>query len=173
MSLPSWLRRSLRLPSRIALLLGAGALSAAAEHGIAEAHLGDSLVRVPQQSAKTFGEVRIWSAGGRIYISEDGRNAQELPLADTPEARRLRQLLDGDGADAASPRVLHNRIILVGGGGDGFHWAPTRKSDTADKAQPPKTPISGPKDTASRRGNSPAPAAVSRNTEAAEAANRK
>src|SRR5204863_3652707 len=79
MSLPLSWRKWLRLPSRIALMLGVGALSAAsAEAAVAEAHLDKRLMRVPQQSAKNFGELRIWTEGGRIYLSEGGRDAQEL-----------------------------------------------------------------------------------------------
>jgi hypothetical protein len=77
-SLPKWLC----LPSRIALLLGLGAFSAAGANA--------------------------------------GTEARELTLGDTPETRRLRQLLHRDGATKESPRSLHDRLILVGGGGSGF-----------------------------------------------------
>jgi hypothetical protein len=117
--MPKWLR----LPSRIALLLGIGALSAA-KPDAAEAHVAPDLTRAPQQSAKTFGELRIWSDDGRVYVAEAGKPARELHLGDTAEARRLRQLLERDGASSEAPRVLVDRMILVGGGGDGFHWAP-------------------------------------------------
>ena len=138
MFLPLSWRKWLRLPSRIALMLGVGALSAAsAEAAVAEAHLDKGLMRVPQQSAKNFGELRIWTEGGRIYLSEGDRDAQQLRLADTPEAHLLQQLLDRDGAAAASPKILHNRIILVGGGGDGFHWAPAGKADNPENAKAP------------------------------------
>jgi len=134
MSSPLSWRRWLSLPSRLALLLGVGALSAAgAKAGIAESPPAKDLVRVPQQSAKNFGELRIWSEEGRIYVSEGGRNAEELRLTDTPQARHLRQLLEQDGVGAGSPRLLHSRIILVGGGGDGFHWAPAGKADNPAK----------------------------------------
>src|SRR5205807_6984836 len=62
-----------RLPRRIAALLGMGALSVAGAQPVAaEPDLGKGPMRVPQQSAKSFGEVRIWSEAGRIYISEGG-----------------------------------------------------------------------------------------------------
>jgi len=115
-----WLRR----PSRITLTLGLGALAAAAPE-TAEAEIHPD--RVPQQSVKAFGELSIWTEGGDIYVLEPGSRTQKLDLGDTPEARRLRELLELDGATAASPRALHDRIILVGGGGDGFHWAPVQR----------------------------------------------
>lgn len=126
MPLPSSARKWFGLPSRIALLLGIGAISAAAsgQADAAPVDQGRDLTRVPQQSVKTFGELRVWSDGGRIYLSESGGEARELPLGDTAEARHLRQLLERDGAVAGAPFVLQHRIILVGGGGEGFHWAP-------------------------------------------------
>lgn len=126
MPLPSFARKWFGLPSRIALLLGIGAISAAAsgQADAAPVDQGRDLTRVPQQSVKTFGELRVWSDGGRIYLSESGGEARELPLGDTAEARHLRQLLERDGAVAGAPFVLQHRIILVGGGGEGFHWAP-------------------------------------------------
>jgi hypothetical protein len=130
MSLP--FSKWLRLPSRVALLLGLGALSAAGAKADTP-DLGKEPMRVPQHSAKTFGELRIWNDDGRIFVSEAGREAQELRLGDTAEARHLRQLLARDGAAAESPHILQDRIILVGGGGDGFHWAPAGKTRTSGK----------------------------------------
>jgi hypothetical protein len=135
MSLPLSVCKWLRLPSQIALLLGMGALSAAGpKAAVAEAHLGNGLMRVPQQSAKSFDEVRIWSDAGRIYVSEAGRDPQELPLGDTPEARHLRQLLERDGAIVNSPRALQHRMILVGGGGEAIHWGSAKPSRGRDRA---------------------------------------
>jgi hypothetical protein len=108
MSLAKWLR----LPSRIAVLLGMGALSATgAPPAMAEPELGKGPLRVPQQSAKSFGEVLIWSEGGRIYFSESGNEAQELRLGDTPQAGRLRELLVREGAVAELPRVRQRRPL--------------------------------------------------------------
>jgi hypothetical protein len=125
----------LRLPSRVALLLGVGALSATG----AQAAPGelDRSARIPQQSAKSFGEVRIWMEAGRIFVSELGKATEELRLGNTPEARRLRALLEQDGATAASPRILPDRMILVGGGGCGFDWAPADRSRTTGNPVPP------------------------------------
>jgi hypothetical protein len=132
MSQPFLLDKWLRLPKRIALLLGIGALSAAgANPDAAQAHTGKDPDRAPQQSADSFTDVRIWVEEGRIYLAEPGKAGEELCLGDTVEARHLRQLLEQHGATASTRRVLLNRIILVGGGGCGFDWTPTDKSRTA------------------------------------------
>jgi hypothetical protein len=132
MRMPASMRDWLRRPGRITLTLGLGALAATApEAAEAEFHLD----RVPQQSVKAFGELSIWSEGGDIYVSEPGTQTQKLALGDSPEARRLRELLELDGATAASPRALRDRIILVGGGGDGFHWAPARRAGNPNNAE--------------------------------------
>jgi len=137
----SWsLSRWMSLPSRIALLLGLGALSAsAAQANTAGVNAGNEPLRVPQQSAKSFGELRIWSDGGRLYLSEPGKDAEELRLGDTAEARHLRQLLERDGAAADAPRVLPHRMILVGSGGAGFQWNRARQPDSSDKTGKPTT----------------------------------
>ena len=154
MASPGMFKNWLRLPSRIGLLLGFGALSAAgANTQPAEAHLGKEPSRVPQQSAKQFGELRIWSDAGRIFIAEAGKPAQELPLGDTAEARRLRELLERGGANSDSPRVLLEKMILVGGGGEGFHWAPADRNKAPDA---PPTPA-GAGDNPAAAGFAPAP----------------
>lgn len=144
MMIPSSMRSWLHLPSRIALLFGLGALSAAgANADTGEVHSGYGPARVPQHSVKTFGDLLVWSEGGRIYTVEAGREAQELELGDTPEAHRLQQLLERDGAIVATPRALRDRIILVGGGGDGFHWAPPRQPNGRDTTNGSATRAAG------------------------------
>jgi hypothetical protein len=134
MSVSSYVRKRLRLPSRLALMFGLGAISAAgASADVARSDTSGPL-RVPQQGDKVFGELRLWSEAGRIYLSEDGGAAQELALGDTPEAQRLRRLLDERGAVADSPKILQRRIILVGGGGEGFHW-PTGDNGAGSTSQ--------------------------------------
>jgi hypothetical protein len=133
MSLSSSVQKWLHLPSRIALLIGFGALSAAG----AKADTAQPTMRVPQQSAKSFGELRIWSDAGRIYVSERGKEAQEIRLGDTPEAQQLREMLERDGAASGSPHVLSDRIILVGGGGTGFSWTPAQRNRTPVTPAPP------------------------------------
>lgn len=105
----------------MAMMFGVGAIST----GGANAHVASidtsKPSRTPQHSDKAFGEVRVWSDHGRIYLLETGGTAQQLQLSDTPEAQRLRALLERSGATEVRPQVLQHRIILVGGGGDGFH----------------------------------------------------
>lgn len=141
MSLSSSVQKWLHLPSRIALLLGFGALSVtAAQANATGVELGSRSDRVPQQSAKSFGELRIWTEAGRIYVSENGKAAQELQLGDTPQAHRLWEVLERDGADANSPRVLPDRMILVGGGGCGFDWVPADRNRASQApGAPPAT----------------------------------
>jgi hypothetical protein len=133
----------LRLPSRVALLLGVGALSATgSQAGPSEL---DRSARMPQQSAKIFGELRIWSEAGRIFVSESGGPAQELLFGDSAEARQLKEMLRRDGASADSPRVVRDRIILVGGGGAGTHsWAPPEKDRSPEKVDSPAATGFGP-----------------------------
>ena len=124
-SLDGWLR----LPSRVALLLGLGALSAAgANPNAAEAHAGKEADGIPQRSATEFGDLRVWTEGGRIYLAEPGKPGEDLCLGDTLEAQHLRQLLEQHGATEASRHVPFGRILLVGGGGCGFDWPSPEKA---------------------------------------------
>lgn len=138
MSLSSSVREWLRLPSRLALLLGFGALSAAgAQANATEVDIGSKPERVPQQSGKAFGELALWTEAGRVYVSESGKPAQELSLGNTAEAAYLRKLLERNGANATSPSVVPDRMILVGGGGAGIGWVPADKTQTpAGPAEP-------------------------------------
>jgi hypothetical protein len=139
----SAMRRMLWPPSRIALLLGLGALSVStgkADTGPGAFPAHDDL-RVPQQSARTIADLLIWQDEGRVYLSEMGKPAEELHLSDTAEADLLRGVLQREGATATAPRVLHDRIILVGGGGAGTHWSPKDKIVSPDTAvAPPSSP---------------------------------
>ena len=131
MLMPSSMRHWLRLPSRIALLLGLGALSVSGARAEAagEARPDGDGARLPQQSVKPLADLLIWREDGRIYVSEAGKPAEELHLGNTAEAKLLEQLLEG--TTAATPRALNDRIILVGGGGAGFDWSPPGKSSTS------------------------------------------
>jgi hypothetical protein len=166
MLMPSWMH-DWGLPSRIALLLGLGAFSIAGAKAdrVGEASPGGDTARVPQQSAKTFGDLLIWSDAGRIYVSEAGKPAEELPLGDSAEAEVLRQLLGREGATAATPRVLRDRIILVGGGGNGFSWQPPRQPDNA-------APTPNPATDASPGGDVAKPAAATTGSASSVAANK-
>jgi hypothetical protein len=119
MKMPRWLR----LPSRIALILGMGALSTTAARADA-----------PEQSNPTsFGDRLIRSEGGRIFLSEGGRES-ELRLSATPERDRLLRLLEERGA-AGVKLDRDPRLIMSSGGGAGFYWWSARKPVT-DKPAP-------------------------------------
>jgi len=107
--MPHWLR----LPSRIALILGMGALSTAgARADVQEGNL-------------SFGDTLIRSEGGRIFLSEGGRES-ELRLSATPERDRLLRLLEEHGP-AGAKLDRDPRLIMSSGGGAGFYWWGTRK----------------------------------------------
>jgi hypothetical protein len=135
MLMPSSIRNLLHLPSRIALLLGLSALSVAGAKADTGGDTQPDRARVPQQSAKPLADIAIWVENGSIYLSEAGKPAEELRLGNTAEAELLAQMLNERGATAVTPHVLRDRIILVGGGGDGFHWTAKRTED------PNQTPV--------------------------------
>jgi hypothetical protein len=128
----------LRLPSRVALILGLGALStpiaqADAPENRTPAGLGDALIR---------------SENGKIFLSEGGRET-ELRLGATPERDRLFRLLEEHGP-AGVRLEADPRLIMSGGGGTGFSlWERTKSSDkppppaTARENMPPKPPQQG------------------------------
>ena len=150
--MPRIFAKWLPLPGRIALFLGLGALSVAgAKAAISASDLGKDPGRVPQQSVKRFGELLVWNDDGRIYVSESDKPDEELRLGDTPEARLLRELLQRDGATAAAPRVLSDRIILVGGGGKGISWTNRQAPAAAQPGVPATTSNSQQAGTADKR----------------------
>jgi hypothetical protein len=117
MAVPISTRRWIAWPSRLALLLGIGALSMTGADAATSAQ-GEH----PQGGTGRLGELRVWSENGRIYVAEAGAAARELQLGDTAEARRLRALLQQDGGTKGGVRL--DRMILAGGGGSGFDWMP-------------------------------------------------
>jgi hypothetical protein len=114
MAIPHCVHRWLRLPSRIALILGLGALSTAGASADAQAN----------QTAS--GGPLIRSDGGKIYLSEGGRET-ELRLGATPQRDRLLRLLEEHGP--AGVRLDRDpRLIMSSGGGAGFYWWGQKKS---------------------------------------------
>src|SRR6185437_4311483 len=124
-------------PTRLALLLVMGVLSAAAGTK-ADAMPDDQGAAPPltQHRLAASGELSVWTEGGRIFLAELGGAARALELGETGEARRLQQLLDQAGATNAASGMRLDRMILAGGGGNGFAWAPQRpaRSGTATTA---------------------------------------
>src|SRR5207302_5224366 len=81
------IRGWLRLPSRLALLLGLGALSAAGARA-------DAAEPDPGSTRGTgFGDTLIRSEGGRVFLSEGGGEFRQLQLADNYGTRQLLGLL--------------------------------------------------------------------------------
>src|SRR5271169_192282 len=130
MPIPRSLRRWLHLPSRVALILGMGALSTTGARADA-----------PEQSNLTsFGDVLIRSEGGRIYLSEGGRES-ELRLTATPQRDHLLRVLEEHGP-AGVKLNADPRLIMSGGGGAGFSLRDITKSVTGEPAprnQPQET----------------------------------
>jgi hypothetical protein len=124
------LGRWLRLPSRVALLLGLGTLPTTGLQADA-----------PEQNNPTsFGNALIRSEGGKIYLSEGGGKFQELQLRDTAEARFLKQLLEQNGTATDPAGLRLNPTILAGGGGAGFFWWDIKNSATDKPASTPQAP---------------------------------
>jgi hypothetical protein len=127
----------LRLPSRLALMLGLGAAAAAAAQA-----------NTPADHQSTGpGDVLIRSDGGTIYLSEGGRET-ELRLGASPERDRLLRLLQehGSGGVKLDPDP---RLIMSGGGGSGFSLRDIKNSiigepaparENAPQAPPPRSP---------------------------------
>ena len=128
MPIPRSLKRWLRLPGRAALILGLGALSTT-----------DARADVPEQSGlMAFGDVLIRSQGGKIYLSEGGRET-ELGLSATAERARLLRLLDEHGA-AGIKLDRDPRLIMSGGGGSGFSLRDLQNSIFGEPAPTPRDP---------------------------------
>ena len=148
MAISRSVRKWLRLPSRVALILGLGALSTAGAGADAQA------------SQPASGDVLLRSDGGKIYLSEGGRET-ELRLGATPQRDRLLRLLEEHGP-AGVKLDPDPRLIMSGGGGAGFSLWDIKKPVT-DKAapappDPPQmtTPPSSPEQRSAPRYHSPA-----------------
>jgi hypothetical protein len=123
MVIPRSLGRWLRLPGRVALVLGMGALSTAG--GRAD---------TPEQIAS--GDVLVRSEGGRIFLSEGGRET-ELRLSATPQREHLLELLEKHGASGVKLDP-DPRLIMSGSGGAGFSLWDLKKSATEKPVPPPQ-----------------------------------
>jgi len=128
MPIPRSLRRWLHLPSRVALILGMGALSTTGARADAP----------EQRNLTSFGDELIRSEGGRIYLSEGGRET-ELRLTATPQRDHLLRLLQEHGA-AGIKLDSDPRLIMSGGGGTGFSLWDIKKSLTGKPTPAPQDP---------------------------------
>ena len=132
----SW-KEWLRLPSRLALMLGLGAAAVAGARADAPA----DYERTGQ------GDVLIRSEGEKIYLSEGGTES-ELRLSATPQRDHLLRLLEEHGP-AGVKLDPDPRLIMSGGGGAGFSLRDIKNSITGEPApargsapQPPPPPRS-------------------------------
>ncbi len=125
-----------RLPGRLALLLGLGALSAGAARADTGAPPPDP--GASRNHAAALGDAVIRAQGDRIYLSQRGEEFYRLPLADTPETRRLLALLHA--SDPASDGLRLRPTLFAGDGGAGFHWTPSHepKRPTTHRISVPK-----------------------------------
>ena len=124
MPVPDVVKKHLRLPSRIALLLGLGALSVAGARA-------DTAESAPQAGAEPVvaGDVTVRAEAGRIFLSESGRET-ELRLGATTQRDHLLRLLEKYGAAGHKARrrppldhVGRRRgRILVEGHYKVIHW---------------------------------------------------
>jgi hypothetical protein len=126
MAIPRSLYRWLHLPSRIALILGLGALSTAGAPADAQ----------PNPTAS--GDALIRSNGEKVYLSEGGRET-ELRLSATPQRDRLLRLLEEHGS-AGVKLDRDPRLIMSSGGGAGFYWWGQKKSTPDGVAPAGSTP---------------------------------
>ena len=110
MPVPDVVKKHLRLPSRIALLLGLGALSVAGARA-------DTPESAPQAGAEPVaaGDVTVRAEAGKIFLSESGRET-ELRLGATAQRDHLLRLLEKYGP-AGIKLDADPRLIMSGGGG--------------------------------------------------------
>jgi hypothetical protein len=143
-------RRWFCLPSRVALILGMGALSTtAAQADVPErANLG------------AFDDVSVRSEGGRIFLSEGGRET-ELRLSPTPQRDHLLRLLEEHGSTGVK-LDSDPRLIMSSGGGAGFYWWGARKSGSEKPAPELQNPSQVPPLPASRLNSGANPGSVPR-----------
>ncbi len=132
---PNWLR----LPSRVALILGLGALSSA----------GVRADTLDQSNRTASGDVLVRSEGGRIFLTERGRET-ELRLGATAQRNHLLQLLERHGP-AGIKLNSDPSLIMAGGGGMGFSLRdltkpfPGKPQPAAQNPPQVTTPRSSPK----------------------------
>jgi hypothetical protein len=118
----------LRLPGGVALALGLGAIAPAG----ARADTPDRGYRAAP------GDVLIRSEGGKIFLSEGGRES-ELRLTATPQRDHLLRVLEQHGPGGIKLNA-DPRLIMSGGGGAGFSLRDITKSVTSEPAPASQNP---------------------------------
>jgi hypothetical protein len=138
--MPTKIGERLRLPSRVALLLGLSALSTTGVQAHTRQPASASGPDALSQERLASDQLRLWSDGKRLYVSERGAT-EVLDLGDSAEARHLHRLLQEQGTAMVSDGMRFDRIILAGGGGDGFHWTPVAKGRAGDNSAMNRTTL--------------------------------
>lgn len=123
------------LPSRLALLMGFGALSAASAEVSATGAAVDTMPDRASHGAATQlggtaaqGGLVVRIRNGTVEIAESGGRFREMRLGDTVEARRLKQLLEDDPAARSETGLRLGPTIFAGSGGESFHWVPVLRN---------------------------------------------
>ena len=101
-----------RLSSRLALLFGLGAVAAVG--GRAEA-----TVAADQNGAAS--DLHVWIQDRQVYVAESTGEYRQLQLGEG-ERRELIRLIER--SQSTDRGAISQPVILAGGGGSGFHWAP-------------------------------------------------
>jgi hypothetical protein len=109
-------------------MLGLGALSVASARAITP---GDN-------EHRSANDALVRSEGGRIFLSEGGRET-ELQLGPTPQRDHLLRVLEEHGP-AGIKLNADPRLIMSGGGGAGFSLKDITKSFTGKPEPRPQTP---------------------------------
>jgi hypothetical protein len=125
MAMLRWRDRWLRLPSRIAMLCGLGALSMA---GAALPTAGAAAER-GQPGPR---DLQLRTDAGRIYLAEGGGEFSELSLPGAAHSRLLRLLREHGDAFGQAPVALRP-MMLAGAGGNSIHWGVPRASNPPDR----------------------------------------
>ena len=102
------------LPAWGALLLSGGVLVSGAR--------ADVKLQPPSRSDFEAHEVVVKIDGENIFISQDGRNFEELRLGDTREALHLRKLLRDEVSEGRSVTIPVGPMIVASGGASGKGW---------------------------------------------------
>lgn len=122
---------------RLPLLVGAGALFTYGARATAPDGSGNE-ADSNSAARPRGGEVLLKLENDNIYFSQDaGRTYQELELAPTPEAKRLKRLV-GQGAAFTGDDGVKVSPTLVADGAGGLQWSrpkPARATSSFDGAQ--------------------------------------
>jgi hypothetical protein len=113
----------------IGVASGIAGISPAADANVPLDEIG--YVRVAQNSALTHSIIPVWIEGDEVVLRE--HTATMRRHRTEGHWQRLYDLLSELPATAESPAQVPYKVILVGGGGDGFHWTKPKPAP----AEPP------------------------------------